>query len=53
MSAFVGSVWRASSFGALGYRYLAVSGDIAILDSGAKSPVLSLLQAKAEAKSPK
>jgi len=49
MGAFVGSVERASKLAAAGYRYLAVSGDIAILGNGAKSLVTSLHQATTEA----
>jgi len=45
MGAFVGTVERAGQLAKAGYRYLAVSGDVAILGNGAKSLVKSLHQA--------
>jgi 2-keto-3-deoxy-L-rhamnonate aldolase RhmA len=45
MGAFVGAVEKAGQLAKAGYRYLAVSGDVAILGSGAKNLVQSLHQA--------
>lgn len=49
MGAFVGSIEKAGKLAAQGYRYLAVSGDIGILGSGAKNMVNSLHEAEAKA----
>jgi 2-keto-3-deoxy-L-rhamnonate aldolase RhmA len=45
MGAFVGSVEQAAKLVATGYRFLAVSGDIALLGGAAKTLVASLKQA--------
>jgi 4-hydroxy-2-oxoheptanedioate aldolase len=50
MGAFVGSIEKAGKLAAQGYRYLAVSGDIAILGNAAKNLVKSLHEAAAKAK---
>ena len=47
MGAFVGTVEKAGRLAAAGYRYLAVSGDITILGTGANNLVKSLHEAAA------
>ena len=49
MGAFVGSIEKAGKLAAVGYRYLAVGGDIGILGTGAKNMVNSLHEAAAKA----
>ena len=53
MGAFVGSVEQAGKMAAAGYRYLGVSGDIAMLGNAAKNLIASLHQATAEAQAVK
>ncbi|UCG06105.1 MAG: hypothetical protein JSV83_19665 [Desulfobacterales bacterium] len=53
MGAFVGSVEQAGKLAAAGYRYLGVSGDIAMLGNAAKTLVTSLHRATSEAQAVK